>query len=129
MSHADVAHPYFGAFVILFAVACSFSLIVFLSSKIGRKLANRNTQRLKLSIYECGPQVTKQPNKINLHYFIYAILFILFDVEVMFMYPWAVDFKLLGAFGLIEMLLFVTLLAIGFIYAWGKGVFTWQSIK
>lgn len=129
MSHSDFAHPYFGAFVILLTATCSFGLIVFLSSKVGKMLANRNTERLKLSIYECGPQVTRQPNKINIHYFIYGILFILFDVEVIFMYPWAVDFKLLGVFGLIEMLLFVALLTIGFIYAWGKGVFTWQSIK
>lgn len=129
MSHTELLHPYFGAFVILMMATCSFCLIVFLSSRVGKKLANRNTQRLKLSIYECGPQVTKQPNKINIHYFAYGILFILFDIEVIFMYPWAVDFKLLGVFGLIEMLLFVTLLTIGFIYAWGKGVFTWQSIK
>ncbi|MCD8213088.1 MAG: NAD(P)H-quinone oxidoreductase subunit 3 [Campylobacter sp.] len=129
MSGLQLTSPYFGAFVILFLATCSFSLITYLSSRIGKKLANSNTQRLKLSVYECGPQAVKQPNKINIHFFLYGILFILFDVEVIFMYPWAVDFKLLGVFGLIEMLLFVTLLLIGFIYAWRKGVFEWQSIK
>ncbi|MCR4942244.1 MAG: NAD(P)H-quinone oxidoreductase subunit 3 [Campylobacter sp.] len=129
MSHLQTAYPYFGAFFLFILATCSFGLIVYLSSKVGKKLANRNTERLKLSIYECGPQVVKQPNRINLHYFIYGILFILFDVEVIFMYPWAVDFKRLGMFGFIEMILFVTLLMIGFFYAWGKGVFKWQTIK
>ncbi|MBR8463233.1 NAD(P)H-quinone oxidoreductase subunit 3 [Campylobacter sp. faydin G-24] len=129
MSHSDAISPYFGAFVILLLATFSFSLIVFLSSHIGKKLANRNTERLKLQIYECGPEAVKQPNRINIHYFLYAILFLLFDVEVIFMYPWAVDFKLLGIFGLIEMILFVTLLIIGFIYAWGKGAFEWQGIR
>ena len=126
MSHSELESTYFGAFIILLLATCSFCLITFLSSKISKKLANRNTQRLKLGFYECGPTTVKQPNKINIHYFFYGILF---DVEVIFMYPWAVDFRLLGIFGLIEMLLFVAILLIGFAYAWQKGVFKWQSIR
>lgn len=129
MSHSELDSTYLGAFIILLLVTCSFSLITFLSSKISKKLANRNTERLKVGFYECGPTTVKQPNKINIHYFFYGILFILFDVEVIFMYPWAVDFRLLGLFGLIEMLLFVVVLLIGFAYAWQKGVFKWQSIR
>ncbi|WP_107796821.1 NAD(P)H-quinone oxidoreductase subunit 3 [Campylobacter concisus] len=129
MSHSELDSTYLGAFIILLLVTCSFSLITFLSSKISKKLANRNTERLKVGFYECGPTTVKQPNKINIHYFFYGILFILFDVEVIFMYPWAVDFRLLGLFGLIEMLLFVAILLIGFAYAWQKGVFKWQSIR
>ena len=129
MSHSELDSTYLGAFIILLLVTCSFSLITFLSSKISKKLANRNTERLKVGFYECGPTTVKQPNKINIHYFFYGILFILFDVEVIFMYPWAVDFRLLGLFGLIEMLLFVAILLIGFAYAWQKGVFNWQSIR
>ena len=129
MSHSELDSTYLGAFIILLLATCSFSLITFLSSKISKKLANRNTERLKVGFYECGPTTVKQPNKINIHYFFYGILFILFDVEVIFMYPWAVDFRLLGLFGLIEMLLFVAILLIGFTYAWQKGVFKWQSIR
>ena len=129
MSHSELDSTYLGAFIILLLVTCSFSLITFLSSKISKKLANRNTERLKVGFYECGPTTVKQPNKINIHYFFYGILFILFDVEVIFMYPWAVDFRPLGLFGLIEMLLFVAILLIGFAYAWQKGVFKWQSIR
>ena len=129
MSHSELGSSYLGAFIILLLATCSFSLITFLSSKISKKLANRNNERLKVGFYECGPTTVKQPNKINIHYFFYGILFILFDVEVIFMYPWAVDFRLLGLFGLIEMLLFVAILLIGFAYAWQKGVFKWQSIR
>lgn len=120
---------YFGAFVILVLAVILFGLIVFASSKIGSMLANKNSERLKLAMYECGPEVVKQPNRINAHYFIYAMLFILFDVEVIFMFPWAVDFKILGIFGFVEMLLFIALLSVGFIYAWGKGAFKWQGIR
>ena len=129
MSHGEFNSSYFGAFVILFMSCISFGLIVFLSSKIGSKMANKNSERLKLATYECGPEVVRQPNKINIHYFIYAILFVLFDAEVIFMFPWAVDFKILGLFGFIEMVFFITLLMIGFIYAWGKGAFKWQDIR
>ena len=129
MSHSELDSTYLGAFIILLLATSSFSLITFLSSKISKKLANRNTERLKVGFYECGPTTVKQPNKINIHYFFYGILFILFDVEVIFMYPWAVDFRLLGLFVLIEMLLFVAILLIGFAYAWQKGVFKWQSIR
>ena len=129
MSHSELGSTYLGAFIILLLATCSFSLITFLSSKISKKLANRNTERLKVGFYECGPTTVKQPNKINIHYFFYGILFILFDVVVIFMYPWAVDFRLLGLFGRIEMLLFVVILLIGFAYAWQKGVFKWQSIR
>ncbi|MGP1484986.1 MAG: NAD(P)H-quinone oxidoreductase subunit 3 [Campylobacter sp.] len=129
MTHSALYGSYFGAFVILFMSLASFSLIVFLSSKIGAKMANKNSEYLKLSTYECGPQSVKQPNKINIHYFIYAILFVLFDVEVVFMFPWAVDFKILGVFGLVEMVLFIALLVIGFVYAWSKGAFKWQHIR
>ena len=58
-----------------------------------------------------------------------AVLFILFDVEIIFMFPWAVDFKILGIFGLVEMVLFIVLLTIGFVYAWKKGALDWQSIR
>ncbi|WP_460169674.1 NAD(P)H-quinone oxidoreductase subunit 3 [Campylobacter concisus] len=129
MSHSELDSTYLGAFIILLLATSSFSMITFLSSKISKKLSNRNTERLKVGFYECGPTTVKQPNKINIHYFFYGILFILFDVEVIFMYPWAVDFRLLGLFGLIEMLLFVVILLIGFAYAWQKGVFKWQSIR
>ena len=77
----------------------------------------------------CGVEVTKQPNKISTQFYLVALLFILFDVEIIFMFPWAINFKALGWFGFIEMLMFLLILAIGFLYAWKKGALEWHSIK
>jgi NADH-quinone oxidoreductase subunit A len=96
---------------------------------ISRKLARLDTEKLKCTIYECGPEVTKQPNTISVQFYLMALLFILFDVEIIFMFPWAVDFKVLGWFGFVEMILFILLLVIGFVYAWKKGALEWHSIK
>jgi NADH-quinone oxidoreductase subunit A len=106
-----------------------FFITAELARWVSRKLARLDTQKLKLSIYECGPEVTKQPNRISAQFYLFAILFILFDVEIIFMFPWALDYKLLGMFGLVEMILFIFLLAVGFVYAWKKGALEWHSIK
>ncbi len=127
--HMNVAHPYFGVFFMLLFAFVMFYVVVELSSRVGAKLARSDTQKLKLSIYECGPVPIKQANAISSHFYIFAILSILFGVEFVFMFPWAVDFKMLGVFGLIEMIMFIILLAIGFVYAWKKGALQWQNIR
>lgn len=129
MSHIDVAHPYFGVFAIFIFTFVAFFGTTLLSRFVGKTLANKNTQKLKLSPYECGLAPTKQPNRISSQFYLMVLLFILFDIEIIFMFPWAVDFKILGFFGFIEMVLFVLLLTIGFIYAWRKGALQWQSMK
>ncbi|NPA29532.1 MAG: NAD(P)H-quinone oxidoreductase subunit 3 [Epsilonproteobacteria bacterium] len=129
MTHMAVEHPYFGAFMLLLITFGAFSLTVFASRFVSRRLAKLDTEKLKLTIYECGPEVTKQPNTISAQFYLFALLFILFDVEIIFMFPWAIDFKILGWFGFVEMILFIVLLAIGFIYAWKKGALEWHSIK
>lgn len=122
-------HPYFGAFFMLIFAFAIFWLILKVSSMIGANLADQKEEKLKAAIYESGPESVKQPNRINSHFFIIAVLFILFDVEIVFMFPWAVNFKILGIFGLIEMVFFILLLGVGFVYAWSKGAFKWQTIK
>ncbi len=129
MTHMDFAHPYFGVFVLFVFTAIAFTATTFAARFVSRKLARLDTEKLKLTIYECGPEVTKQPNKISAQFYLIALLFILFDVEIIFMFPWAVDFKPLGMFGFVEMILFILLLAIGFIYAWKKGALEWHNIK
>ena len=129
MTHVNTEHPYFGVFVLFVLTFVAFSATLWLARFVSRKMARLDTERLKLSIYECGPEVTKQPNTISAQFYLIALLFILFDVEIIFMFPWAIDFKLLGWFGFVEMLLFIALLAIGFIYAWKKGALEWHSIK
>lgn len=129
MSHMDFAHPYFGVFVMFVLTFGAFILTVQLARIISRKLARLDTEKLKVSLYECGPEVTKQPNTVSVQFYLMALLFILFDIEIIFMIPWAVDFKVLGWFGFVEMILFIILLTIGFIYAWKKGALEWHSIK
>jgi len=129
MTHMEFAHPYFGAFVMFVVTFTAFTATVWLSRYVSRKIARLDTEKLKTTLYECGPEVTKQPNTISTQFYLIALLFILFDVEIIFMFPWAINFKLLGWFGFVEMLLFITLLAIGFLYAWKKGALEWHSIK
>ncbi|NLK65901.1 MAG: NAD(P)H-quinone oxidoreductase subunit 3 [Campylobacteraceae bacterium] len=129
MSHMYFEHPYFGAFIMLVLAFVIFAAITEVSSFIGSKLANKNDEKLKSTIYESGPEAVKQPNRINAHFYLVAVLFVLFDVEIVFMFPWAVNFKVLGWFGFVEMILFILLLAIGFIYAWRKGALNWHSMK
>lgn len=125
----DFAHPYFGAFVFFVLTFGAFIGTTFLARFISRKMARLDGEKLKLTIYECGPEVTKQPNQISSQFYLFALLFILFDVEIIFMFPWAINFKVLGWFGFAEMIIFITLLTIGFIYAWKKGALEWHSIK
>ncbi|MDR1008265.1 MAG: NAD(P)H-quinone oxidoreductase subunit 3 [Campylobacteraceae bacterium] len=129
MSHMSFAHPYFGAFFSMFLAFSVFLGIVLAARRISRTLCAKDGEKLKLTIYECGFPALKQPNRISVHFYLFALLFILFDVEIVFMFPWAVNFKALGIFGFAEMILFITLLAIGFIYAWNKGALEWHNIK
>ncbi len=129
MTHSTFAYPYFGAFALFVGTFGAFGFTLFLQRLISTKIANKNRDKLKVSQYECGVIPNKQQNKISSRYYIMALLFILFDVEIIFMFPWAVDFKVLGIFGLIEMLLFIFLLILGFVYAWRKGAFLWHNIK
>ncbi|EHB5117898.1 TPA: NAD(P)H-quinone oxidoreductase subunit 3 [Campylobacter upsaliensis] len=129
MTHMSVEHPYLGIFIMLILSCVIFFGLVFLASKIGNHFAARNRKRLGLGIYECGPIPVKQANKINSQFFVFALIFILLDIEVVFLFPWALIFRDLGWFGLLEIVIFLALLAVGFLYAYKKGGFRWQSIK
>jgi len=129
MTHVINHHPYLGIFFLFVLTVVAFNATLVLQRFISRRMAKLDTEKLKLTIYECGPEVTKQPNTISTQFYLIALLFILFDVEIIFMFPWAIDFKLLGWFGFTEMILFIVLLTIGFIYAWKKGALEWHSIK
>jgi len=129
MEHMNVANPYFGVFILFILTFGAFYATTLIARWASRSLAAKDTEKIKLSIYECGPEVTKQPNRISPQFFLFALLFLLFDVEIVFMFPWAVDFKPLGWFGFVEMMSFIVLLTIGFIYAWKKGALEWHSIK
>ena len=80
----------------------------------------------KQSVYECGELPFGDARiKFHAHYYIFALLFVVFDVETVFLYPWAVVFKELGLFGFIEMMIFIGILVVGLVYAWRKKVLKW----
>lgn len=80
----------------------------------------------KLSTYECGMKPIGQSwGQFNIRYYIFALLFVLFDVEAAFIYPWAVKLGQLKLFAFVEMLIFLAILAVGLIYAWRKGTLEW----
>lgn len=87
----------------------------------------RNT-KIKLEAFECGIEAKGNARiPFSIKYFLVAILFVLFDVEVIFMYPWAVNFNDLGVTGFVEMILFISSMLIGFFYILKKGALTWED--
>ncbi len=96
--------------------------LVFLSWAVG----HRKPTRAKLQAYECGVQPTgdaRQPFSVK--FYLVAMLFILFDVEAIFLYPWAVVYRELRLFGFVEMMLYIAILLTGYIYLWKKGALDW----
>jgi NADH-quinone oxidoreductase subunit A len=91
-------------------------------------ITKRQPEPQKYDVYECGevPEGVAQI-KYNVRYFIFALIFVLFDVEVIFVVPWAVVFRELGMFAFVEMLIFLSILILGLVYAWRKGVLHWFS--
>lgn len=86
MEHIAVDHPYFGVFVFFALTFGAFIATTHIARFVSRKLARLDNEKLKLSIYECGPEVSKQPNKMSSQFYLFALLFILFDVEIIFMF-------------------------------------------
>ena len=86
----------------------------------------RNPFKTKLMPYECGiTPFDSARGRYTVRFYIVAILFVVFDVETIFLFPWAVQFKLLGLFGLLEMLIFLGILIVGYIWIWKKGALEW----
>lgn len=107
-----------------FLVAAGFVIFAMVvSHMVGPK---RKTKE-KLEVFECGIDSTGNARMpFSIRYFLTAILFVLFDVEVIFMYPWAVNFKALGSIGFVEMLIFMSTLLLGFVYILKKGALKWE---
>jgi NADH-quinone oxidoreductase subunit A len=110
------------AILIIFAVVLAF-LVIILGTIFGPR---RPTQR-KMEPYESG-MLPYGPGtrRVSVRYYMIAVLFILFDVEVVFFLPWAVVFRKLGVFALVEMIVFTAILLVGYVYAWKKGALEWE---
>ena len=110
--------------IVLVAIALLFGLgSLVVSSLVGQKKPNP----VKLAPYECGCEpVGSARERFSVKFYIIAMLFILFDIEAVFLYPWSVLFKRLGMFGLMEMGVFIVILFVGYIYVWKKGALEWE---
>jgi NADH-quinone oxidoreductase subunit A len=116
-------HPYF-PLVIIFAVAAVVVLALLLvASKVGPKSSNP----AKADPFESGnPPRGDARIRFSIKFYLVAMLFLIFDLEVVFLYPWAIYFRQLGVYGLVQMGIFLTILAIGYAYVWKKGALEWD---
>jgi NADH-quinone oxidoreductase subunit A len=112
--------------LVLAALAAGFAVF---SVVIGTVTGPKRWNRAKLQAYESGIEPTPQPpggGRFPIKYYLTAMLFILFDIEIVFLYPWAVTFQKLGAFGLVEMVTFVVIVLIAYAYIWRRGGLEWD---
>ena len=110
--------------LVMIVIAVAFAAIALTFSFI---TGPRHPNPSKLSSYESGmPPFGSARRRISIKYYLTAVLFILFDIEIIFFYPWAVLFNQLKLFGLIEMAIFVAILLVGYVYIWRKGGFEWD---
>ena len=94
---------------------------------IGKLLGPSRPDPEKLSAYECGFEAFGDARmQVDIRYYLVAILFILFDLEIAFLFPWAVSLGTIGFIGVMSMMVFLGILVIGFIYEWGKGALDWE---
>ena len=117
--------PYLGI-VIMLAIASAFVGLTILTSVI---VGPGRYNRAKYDSYECGIQPTPQPlggGRFPVKYFITAMLFIVFDIEIIFLYPWAVHFDAMRLFGLVEMVLFIATVFVAYAYVWRRGGLDWD---
>ncbi|MGE4317297.1 MAG: NADH-quinone oxidoreductase subunit A [Deferribacterales bacterium] len=109
--------------VLFLLVAGALGIVIMF---VGAIISPKKYEKVKFSVYECGmPSLDENRKRLNLRFYIIAMLFVIFDVETVFLYPWAVAFDLIGLFGLIEMILFIVILVFGYFYAWQKGALEW----
>jgi NADH-quinone oxidoreductase subunit A len=113
---------------IMWLAALSFGFGIF-SIVAGALSGPKRYNRAKAEAYECGIEPTPQPvggGRFPVKYFLTAMLFILFDIEIIFLYPWAVAFDSLGIFGLVEMALFIATVFVAYAYVWRRGGLEWD---
>jgi NADH-quinone oxidoreductase subunit A len=114
--------------LIFFVVASALAVVLLtLGSVIGRYFTRFHKDPAKLSPYECGFDAFEDSRtQFDVRYYLVAILFIVFDLEIAFLFPWAVALGKIGLFGLIAMAIFLAILVVGFIYEWKKGALEWD---
>ena len=112
--------PIFIFIVIAFSMSFGFA---FLSGVVGPNKPDKE----KLSAYECGFEPFEDARvKFDVRFYLVAILFIIFDLEVAFLFPWAISLSLIGLVGYLSMMIFLLILTVGFVYEWKKGALDWE---
>jgi NADH-quinone oxidoreductase subunit A len=123
LSTIRFSDPYFPVLLMLVIAIVMAIAFVTLSSILGPK----KYDKVKFDVYECGVDpFTSSTVRVSVKFYLVAILFILFDLESAFLYPWAILFRSLGLFGFVEMVIFLGILLAGLIYVWKKGALEWQ---
>ncbi|HWO43647.1 MAG TPA: NADH-quinone oxidoreductase subunit A [Candidatus Eisenbacteria bacterium] len=116
-------HPFF-PLLVLFAMA---GVVVLSLLLIAQRLGPKAPNPVKAEPFESGnPPRGDARVRFSVSFYLVAMLFLIFDLEVVFLYPWAIYFRQLGLFGLVEMAIFVGILVVGFVYVWRKGALEWQ---
>jgi NADH-quinone oxidoreductase subunit A len=114
-------------FVFLFVLGIGFAAV---SATLGAVVGPKRYNRAKLDAYECGIEPSPHPvvggGRVPVAYYLTAMLFILFDIEMVFLYPFAVTAKALGAFGLVEIVLFIVTVGFAYAYVWRRGGLDWN---
>ncbi|WP_220129421.1 NADH-quinone oxidoreductase subunit A [Thermaerobacillus caldiproteolyticus] len=122
-----VLNVYLNNYLIVFVFLCLGILLPVVALTAGRFLRPNVPSDAKQTSYESGIEPFHDSRiQFNVRYYIFALLFVIFDVETVFLYPWAVAYDRLGLFALVEMLIFVLMLVIGLVYAWKKKVLKWM---
>lgn len=117
-------NPYI-AILLLFAVVAAITALMYSFSVFFGPKNMKNS--LKQLPFECGSKPVGDARlRFPVKFYIVAVIFVVFDLEVVFLYPWAVKFRELGMFGFVEMAVFIGILTVGLIYVWKKGVFEWR---
>ena len=114
----------YGPLLLMFLLACGLSgALITVSTLVGRHKRSRE----KDQPYECGIRPTGDAREpISVHFYMVALVFILFDIEAIFLYPWALVYRRLSVFGFVEMLLYIIILLAGYLFLWKKGALDWN---
>src|SRR2546422_7735999 len=114
--------------LILAALAGAFTVLSLVASAL---LRPKRPTRAKYEPYECGIEPIQLPARENfpVKFYVVAMLFIIFDIETIFLFPWAVAFRSLGLFGLVEMVVFIGLVFVAYLYVWQKGGLEWEPAE
>lgn len=124
MLHLTTSLEQYLPIAVFFAISVAISLIVIILPQV---LATSKPQKDKLSSYECGfDPFGDARSKFDVRFYLVAILFIIFDLEITFLIPWAVSLNKIGMLGFWSMMLFLAVLTVGFIYEWKKGALEWE---